>query len=62
MKGAFYTKNRFTQAAHFSLAINKYTYVSAKFDRNIVVRINIGDMQQKVTLWDPQGKLLLELF
>ena len=53
MKGAFYTK----------IDLRRRLFLSqVNFDCNIVERINIGDMQQKVTLWDPQGKLLLELF
>ena len=53
MKGAFYTK----------IDLRRRLFLSrVNFDRNIVERINIGEMQQKVTLWDPQGRLLLELF
>lgn len=60
MKGAFYTK--IDRRLTFASPSTNILVSQVSFDRNIVERINIGDMQQKVTLWDPQGKLLLELF
>jgi hypothetical protein len=60
MKGAFYTKIDWRLT--FPSPSTNILMSQVNFNCNIVERINIGDMQQKVTLWDPQGKLLLELF